>query len=98
LLEAEGISARYLHARLMKPFPAEEITELLATASPLVIIEANFSGQYAELLRANTGITPDHLVLKYNGRPISAEELIRTMHEILQGDADSRIVLRNHYQ
>jgi 2-oxoglutarate ferredoxin oxidoreductase subunit alpha len=97
-LEAQGIAARFLLARLMKPFPAEEISELLATASPLVIVEANFSGQYAELLRAHTGITPDHLVLKYNGRPISAEELNRTVSEIRQGSAPARIVLRNPYQ
>ena len=97
-LEAEGIPARYLHVRLIKPFPADEFAELLASASPLVIVEANFSGQYAELLRANTGITPDHLVLKYNGRPISAEEIYRTVSEIRQGGADARIVLRNPYQ
>lgn len=98
LLEAEGVPARFLHVRLIKPFPVDEITELLSTAKPLVIVEANFSGQYAELLRANTGITPDHLVLKYNGRPISAEEVYRTISEIRQGDADTRIVLRNPYQ
>ncbi len=98
LLEAEGHSARFLHARLMKPFPVDEMTELLEGCKQLVIVEANFSGQYAELLRANTGIAPDHLVLKYNGRPISAEELIRTLHEIREGDAPTRIVLRNPYQ
>lgn len=98
LLEAEGIPARFLHIRLIKPFPVAEITELLSTAAPLVVVEANFSGQYAELLRANTGITPDYLVLKYNGRPISAEELDRTVNEIRQGDAEARIVLRNPYQ
>ncbi len=98
LLEAQGISARFLQARLMKPFPTDEVTELLDSPGKLVIVEANFSGQYAELLRAHTGITPDHLVLKYNGRPISAEELIKTLHEIREGDAPERIVLRNHYQ
>lgn len=98
LLEAEGLSARFLHARLMKPFPVDEMTELLEGCKQLVIVEANFSGQYAELLRAHTGIAPDHLVLKYNGRPISAEELIRTLHEIREGDAPTRIVLRNPYQ
>jgi 2-oxoglutarate ferredoxin oxidoreductase subunit alpha len=98
LLEAEGTPARFLHARLMKPFPVDEMTELLEGCKQLVIVEANFTGQYAELLRANTGVAPDHLVLKYNGRPISAEELIRTLHEIREGDAPTRIVLRNPYQ
>ncbi len=97
-LEAEGIAARFLHVRLIKPFPVDEMTELLSTAKPLVIVEANFSGQYAELLRANTGIAPDHLVLKYNGRPISAEEIHQTVSEIRRGDAPARIVLRNPYQ
>ena len=78
--------------------PLEEITELLATAKPLIIVEANFSGQYAEMLRAHTSVTQDHLVLKYNGRPIAAEELRRTVNEIRHGDAPARIVLRNPYQ
>ncbi len=97
-LEAEGVAARFLHVRLILPFPKTEIEELLASAGPLVIVEANFSGQYAQILRQHTGIQPDHLVVKYNGRPISAEELYRALAQIRAGKAGARVVLRNPHQ
>lgn len=96
--EAAGVSARFLHVRLILPFPEAEIVELLATASPLVIVEANFAGQYAQILRQHTGIKPDHLVVKYNGRPISAEELYTVLNDIREGNAGPRVVLRNPNQ
>lgn len=96
--ERQGIPVRFLNARLLLPFPTEEIADLLATASPLVVVESNFSGQYAQLLRQFTGIVPDHLIVKYNGRPISGEELVAAVDSIRAGNADSRIVLRNHHQ
>ena len=97
-LEEKGVGARLVQARLMMPFPADEFSELLENAAPLIIVESNFSGQFAQLLRQHTGITPDHLIVKYNGRPISAEELIVAIDEIRAGEAPARIVLRNPLQ
>lgn len=97
-LEAQGVPARVIQVRLLLPFPGDELTELLATASPLVIVESNFSGQFAQQLRMHTGIVPDHLIVKYNGRPISAEELLVALNEIRDGGAERRIVLRNPNQ
>ena len=37
----------------------------------------NASGQLARLLRQETGLAPDHLVLKYDGRPFTPEYLLR---------------------
>jgi 2-oxoglutarate ferredoxin oxidoreductase subunit alpha len=98
LLEDRGVEARFVQARLMMPFPADEFSELLENAAPLVIVESNFSGQFAQLLRQHTGIQPDHLIVKYNGRPISAEELIVAIDEIRAGEATARVVLRNPLQ
>lgn len=97
-LEADGVGMRHIQVRLLQPFPADELEELLASADPLIIVESNFSGQFAQLLRQHTGIVPDHLVVKYNGRPISGEELYEAIQEIRDGDAETRVVLRNPYQ
>ncbi len=98
VLEEAGVAARFIQARLMLPFPADEFSEMLDNAEPLVIVESNFSGQFAQLLRQHTGIQPDHLILKYNGRPISAEELVVAVNDVRSGDAPPRIVLRNPLQ
>lgn len=96
-LQADGISARLVQVRLLWPFPTEEIRPLLDTADPLIIVEANFSGQFARLLRETTGRVSDYLVVKYNGRPMSGQELQRAFKEIHEGTSERRIVLRNPY-
>lgn len=94
-LAAEGIAARLVQVRLMSPFPTPELEELFASASPLVAVEANFSGQLAQVLRQHTGIACDHLVVKYNGRPMSGRELHEAFESIHAGNAETKIVLRN---
>jgi len=94
-LAEEGIAARLVQVRLMSPFPTPELEELFASATPLVAVEANFSGQLAQVLRQHTGIACDHLVVKYNGRPMSGRELHEAFKSIHEGNAETKIVLRN---
>ncbi len=97
-LKADGISARLVQVHLLWPFPAEAIAPLIEDASPLVAVESNYSGQFAELLRAHTGRASDHLILKYNGRPMSGQEVYWALKTIHEGTAERRIVLRNPYE
>ena len=94
-LAEEGIAARLVQVRIMSPFPAPELEELLAAASPLVGVEANFSGQLAQVLRQHTGIACDKLVVKYNGRPMAGRRLHETFKDILAGTDETKIVIRN---
>lgn len=95
LLAEESLSARLVQVRIMSPFPAAELEEILATAEPLVGVEANFSGQLAQVLRQHTGIACDKLVVKYNGRPMSGRRLYDTFKTIMDGTDETKIVLRN---
>lgn len=97
LLEEEGFPIRLVQMRMLWPFP-HEVVDLLEGAEPLVIVESNYSGQLASLLREATGVTHDHLVVKYNGRPMSARELRQAFLAIREGGADERIVLRNPHE
>ncbi|HSJ57804.1 MAG TPA: 2-oxoacid:acceptor oxidoreductase subunit alpha [Anaerolineae bacterium] len=97
-LLANGISVRLIQVRLLWPFPAEELGELVRDARPLVVVEANYGAQFANLLSGQTCYKPDHLILKYNGRPMTCGELTRSLQSIHQGDAPERIVLRNPYE
>ena len=95
LLAEEGLAARLVQVRIMSPFPAAELEEILATAKPLVGVEANFSGQLAQVLRQHTGIACDKLVVKYNGRPMAGRRLHETFKTIMDGTDETKIVLRN---
>ncbi len=94
-LAEEDIAARLIQVRIMSPFPGPELEELLAPANPLVGVEANFSGQLAQVLRQHTGIACDKLVVKYNGRPMAGRRLYEAFKTIMDGTDDTKIVLRN---
>ena len=95
LLAEEGLAARLIQVRIMSPFPTAELEEVLATAKPLIGVEANFSGQLAQVVRQHTGIACDKLVVKYNGRPMAGRRLHVTFKTIMDGTDETKIVLRN---
>lgn len=97
-LADDGIAARLVQVHLLWPFPTEEMMPLLDEATPLVTVESNFSGQLAQLLREQTGRASDYLVVKYNGRPMSGQELHRAFKSIHAGTSERRVVLRNPYE
>lgn len=97
-LAAEGIRTRLVHVRLLWPFPTQEITALLEGAYPVVVVELNYSGQFAHLLRDQTGRTADYLVVKYNGRPLSGQAVYQALKGIHQGGREQRIVIRNPFE
>jgi 2-oxoglutarate ferredoxin oxidoreductase subunit alpha len=84
-----------VHLRLLWPFPVDEVMAALQGATPLVGVELNYTGQLARLLREQTGLRVDHLVVKYNGRPISSRELEAALRSIHSGEAEAKLVIRN---
>jgi 2-oxoglutarate/2-oxoacid ferredoxin oxidoreductase subunit alpha len=97
-MNAAGIDARLIQVRLLWPFPREELAPILEAARPLVVVESNHSGQFAQLLCGQTARQCDHLVVKYNGRPMTCGELTGALLDIHRGTAEERIVLRNPYE
>ena len=100
-LAGRGIAVRLVQARLLWPFPGPELRELLAGAGargPMVTVELNRSGQFALLLGQQTGLRPDHQIVKYNGRPLTAAELVGPLRRIAAGDAEPKTVIRNPWE
>jgi 2-oxoglutarate ferredoxin oxidoreductase subunit alpha len=76
-LNAEKTPARMVHLSELWPFPAAKVTEALGKPQKLVMVEMNATGQCNRLLRQETGIAADHLVLKYDGVPFTPEYILR---------------------
>ncbi|MBK5254091.1 MAG: 2-oxoacid:acceptor oxidoreductase subunit alpha [Peptostreptococcaceae bacterium] len=57
------------------PLPQKLLREKLALAERLINVEQNATGQLADLIREQTGISCDSNILKYDGRQISGEEI-----------------------
>src|SRR3990170_865531 len=58
------------------PFKVEEAQELLEGAKRTLCVEGNYTGQFARLLRAETGYKVDELLAQYDGEPIEPREVV----------------------
>ncbi|MFH0810877.1 MAG: 2-oxoacid:acceptor oxidoreductase subunit alpha [Pseudomonadota bacterium] len=58
------------------PMPVESAKAVLANRRRLVAVENNAGGQLSRLLHDSTGIESDHQILKYDGRPFTADYIL----------------------
>jgi 2-oxoglutarate ferredoxin oxidoreductase subunit alpha len=93
-LKEDGISVNFLQIRIINPFPTQYVKDVLSKAKRVVGIEMNYSGQLIGILRERTCIPVDQLVVKYNGRPMSCEEVYEAVKMINSGKAPKRVVLK----
>ena len=94
-LKEDGITVNFLQIRLINPFPTEYVTKVLSRAKKVVGIEMNYSGQLIGILRERTCIPVGQLVVKYNGRPMSSEEVYDAVKLISEGKAPKKLVLKH---
>ncbi|MDO8724550.1 MAG: 2-oxoacid:ferredoxin oxidoreductase subunit alpha [Candidatus Methanoperedens sp.] len=93
MLKKEGYRTGFLQVRMPHPLPKEYITKVLGKTSKKIDIEGNYSGQLAGIIREKTGILMDYFVLKWNGRPMSTDEVYDALLRIMQDKAQIRQVL-----
>jgi hypothetical protein len=89
-LAAEGIRANQLQIKYLVPFHTNEITEILRQCKKTICVEANYTGQFARHLRAETGITVDHHILKYDCEPFEPHQILEEVKAIIEGRDRSR--------
>jgi len=92
-LRQEGSKINFLHVRMAHPLARNYVAEVLGKAKKKIVVEGNYSAQLAGIVRERTGIAVDYSVLKWNGRPISVDEVYKAVKLILQNKAPERQVL-----
>ena len=73
----------FLHLTHVWPLPVPHLESILSKAKKKLIIEGNSTSQMASLIRQETGITFDHKLLRFDGRPFYPEDIIIKVKEIL---------------
>jgi 2-oxoglutarate ferredoxin oxidoreductase subunit alpha len=76
LLNAQGLSTNCLQFVDMFPLDEDLITAELDKIRRMIVVEQNFTGQLAHVLRGLTGRKADKKINKYDGRPISPDEVV----------------------
>ena len=93
MLESEGVSVGFVQVKMLHPFPAEYVAELLKDAKVIIDVESNQTAQMGKIFAQNATRDIDHYILKYTGRAMTCDELRDTIMDIIKGSADVRTVL-----
>jgi 2-oxoglutarate ferredoxin oxidoreductase subunit alpha len=94
MLKDEGHNIGFAQVRLMLPFPADQIKQLLEGKKRIIDVEDNHNAQLAGVITENTEIKPTHCILKYTGRPMMTTEVYGALKNILNNPgASTREVL-----
>ncbi|MDR7439692.1 MAG: 2-oxoacid:acceptor oxidoreductase subunit alpha [Armatimonadota bacterium] len=83
ILLRRGIPVALVHFTHVYPLPKHLVEPLFADAGPVVVVEQNYSGQFADLLQRELLIRTRR-VLKYNGVPLSPTEVADAVQRALQ--------------
>ncbi len=75
-VNGDGGKARLLCLRDIYPFPRESFRAIFGSPRQAFIVEQNAMAQMAHLVRAETGIDLENRILKYDGRPLTAEYIL----------------------
>jgi 2-oxoglutarate ferredoxin oxidoreductase subunit alpha len=74
LAEERGILIRHMHPRVISPLPERRIRHFLAGLKQVIVVEENYTGQFAHFMKAKFGVKPIE-IHKCEGVPISPEEI-----------------------
>jgi len=85
LLSEQGISANQLQVRWLVPLHGEAILQILKNSRRTIIVENNYSGQFARYLRSETSFVPDGYIRKYDGEPFMPHHIVEAVKEQLAG-------------
>ncbi|MGC9514870.1 2-oxoacid:acceptor oxidoreductase subunit alpha [Methanocrinis sp.] len=78
---AEKLGLRVVQPVVLNPFPKSQFEEALQGVERTISVETNSTGQLARLIRCY-GFEADDLILKYDARPFSVDDLEERLMEV----------------
>ena len=85
LLAEQGITANQLQIRWLVPLHGDAIVDMLKGSRHTIIIENNYSGQFARYLRSETSFVANGHIRKYDGEPFMPHHIVEAVKEQLTG-------------
>jgi len=71
------VNCAFIHFNHIYPLDIEKVKALFKENKKYILIENNSWGQFGKLLAMETGVDIKERILRYDGRPITAEEIIK---------------------
>jgi 2-oxoglutarate ferredoxin oxidoreductase subunit alpha len=76
IMNRDGLKTQMIHFSEIYPFPSKDLSGEISTDAKVIAVETNYTGQFADFFKFETVIPIYHKILKYDGRPISPEEIV----------------------
>ena len=86
-----GISVNHLQVKWIVPLHGEQIAEILEGSKKVIIVENNYSGQFARYLRSESGFAADGHIRKYDGEPFMPHHIVAGVQEQMAGKGDKYV-------
>jgi 2-oxoglutarate ferredoxin oxidoreductase subunit alpha len=83
LKRLDGENIAFLHYKQVYPLHSDTL-KYIEKADRTIVVENNATGQFAKLIKMETGMQVDGSILKYNGLPFGVEEIVRELKEVLK--------------
>jgi 2-oxoglutarate/2-oxoacid ferredoxin oxidoreductase subunit alpha len=83
ILNEEGISTNQLQIRWLVPLHGKAILNILNSSKYTIIVENNYSGQFARYLRSETSYVPSGYIRKYDGEPFMPHHIVESVKQQL---------------
>ncbi|HEX5904763.1 MAG TPA: 2-oxoacid:acceptor oxidoreductase subunit alpha [Candidatus Nitrosocosmicus sp.] len=108
--EKADVQFLFVQVKLLNPFPGEQLQQIIEKKINQIkqnsnefsdkdvikiVVEMNYLSQLDILIKQNTVIQSDFKILKYNGRPMSHNEVYDSVINILNNNAQERVILTN---
>jgi len=76
VLEKEGIKANLLHFSYLFPLDQKKVKQAFKRCRKTLMLENNSTGQFAGILREYTGVKPNFMFLRFDGRPFFVGNIV----------------------
>lgn len=86
-----GVTANQLPIKWLKPLNGDAISAALSRCRRTIIVENNYSGQFARYLRSETGFAADGHIRKYDGEPFMPHHIVEGVREQLEGKTNHSV-------
>lgn len=80
---ARTLGVKVIQPVVLAPFPFKQFKMAMKGVERLISVECNATGQLVKLIN-RYGLDADEMILKYDGRPFSVEELESKVREVLK--------------
>ncbi|MEE9450425.1 MAG: 2-oxoacid:acceptor oxidoreductase subunit alpha, partial [Ignavibacteriaceae bacterium] len=81
LAEVRGILFRHLQPKVLSPLPERQVRNFLSGLKQVIMVEENYTGQFAHFIKAKFGIKPIE-IHKCEGVPFTPEEIFNGIEKV----------------